>query len=509
MKEKISQVKAGALLSYLQMGLTIIVELVYTPVMIQLLGRSEFGLYNTVASTISMLSILSLGFNSSYVRFHSIYKKKNEIKKISNLNGMFLLIFLVIGFIALVCGLFLTQHLDIIFSNGLSDSEYYIAKRLMVLLTINLAISFPMGIFGNIISANERFVFMKIVAMIKTVGGPLVTIPILLMGFHSIAMVAVTITVSLIADILYLYYVLKVLKYTFSFNTFDKLLFKDMFVYTSFIAINMIVDQINLSVDNVILGRFRGTGEVAVYAVGFTLYKSYTKFSQAVSSVFAPKIHSIVQNCESTSKLRNSLTDLFIKVGRIQFVILSLACTGLIFFGKTFILLWAGDGYEVSYYVALLLIIPGTIPLIQNLGIEIQRAQNLHHFRAVAYLFMAIFNIIVSWFMAQSYGAIGSTIGTALSFVFANGILMNIYYDSKCNLDIKKYWVCIMKMLKGLIAPIILGVFIMQNSDCSSLVNFIICVMVYVLTFSISMYIFAFNQYERKLVHKFLHIKKK
>ena len=73
---KVNQLKMGSILSYLQMALNILINLVYTPIMIYTLGKSEYGLYQTVTSTISMLSILSLGFNASYVRFFSKYKQK-------------------------------------------------------------------------------------------------------------------------------------------------------------------------------------------------------------------------------------------------------------------------------------------------------------------------------------------------------------------------------------------------------------------------------------------------
>ena len=66
---KINQIKIGAVLSYLQIGLSVVISLIYTPVMLRLLGQSEYGLYSTVSSTIAMLSILSLGFNSSYIRY--------------------------------------------------------------------------------------------------------------------------------------------------------------------------------------------------------------------------------------------------------------------------------------------------------------------------------------------------------------------------------------------------------------------------------------------------------
>ena len=108
--KKINQLKVGSILSYIQMGLSIVIGLVYTPVMIRLLGQSEYGLYQTVSSTIAMLGILNLGFNSSYVRYFAKYKKNNDYESISKLNGLFLIIFSVIALIAFLCGMFLTLH---------------------------------------------------------------------------------------------------------------------------------------------------------------------------------------------------------------------------------------------------------------------------------------------------------------------------------------------------------------------------------------------------------------
>ena len=53
---KVNQIKAGAILSYLSMGLSTIISLVYTPIMLQRLGESEFGVYQAVLPIISYLN---------------------------------------------------------------------------------------------------------------------------------------------------------------------------------------------------------------------------------------------------------------------------------------------------------------------------------------------------------------------------------------------------------------------------------------------------------------------
>ena len=102
-------------------------------------------------------------------------------------------------------------------------------------------------------------------------------------------------------------------------------------------------------------------------------------FSTSVSSVFAPRVNRLVFEENSNEKI----TELFIRVGRIQFILLFLIASGFVVFGRFFITFWAGDGYSDAYIITLLLILPITIPLIQNLGIEIQRAKNKHNIRSM------------------------------------------------------------------------------------------------------------------------------
>ena len=94
-----NQLKAGIILSYISTAITIVIQLVYMPVMIRLLGKSEYGLYSLVSSVVSYLSLFSLGFTGAYVRFFAKYCC-NE-KKLASLNGMFLTLFTILAIICI------------------------------------------------------------------------------------------------------------------------------------------------------------------------------------------------------------------------------------------------------------------------------------------------------------------------------------------------------------------------------------------------------------------------
>ena len=501
---KANQLKAGSILSYLQIFLGVIVGLIASPITIRALGQSEYGLYNTVASTLAMLSVLSLGFNSSYVRHYAKYKNEGDKVSIYRLNGLFLIIFIVIGVVAFLCGLFLTFNLNLVFAEGFTEGECVIAKKLMLILSVNLALSFPMSVFTSIISANERFIFLKLLGMVKTVLSPIIVIPVLLMGYGSVALALITVGISFAVDVTYLIYVLFVLKNRFYFRHFEKGLFKSLFAFTFFIAINLLVDEINSNIDKVVLGRYCGTVAVAVYSVAFMIYEYYKQFSYSVSNVFAPRIHAIYQeHKDDESVLREKFTSLFIKVGRVQYFILALIFTGLIFFGQPFIALWVGADFAESYYVLLLLVIPITIPLIQNMGIEMQRALNKHKFRSIIYLIMAILNLVATIYLCQIYGVIGATIGTAFSMIIANGIIMNVYYYKQCCIDTVAFWKSILRATLGLVIPAGFGVIIMLFINISSYLTLIPWILAYTLVYCASVWFLGLNQDEKRLLGSF------
>jgi len=498
-----SELRIGSILSYVQMVAGIVIGVLYTPIMIRLLGQSEYGLYNTVSSTISMLSILNMGFNAGYIKYYAQYKKNQDDNSIYRLNGLFILIFAIIGVIALVCGLFLSNNLSLVFDQGLTIQEYDTAYVLMVLLSFNLAISFPMSVFQNIITAHEKFVFLKLLGIVRTVLSPLVTLPILLIGYKSVAIVIVSICINTIIDVVYAIYVFVKLKQKFIVKNIDKKIIGGLFAFTGFIAINLIIDQINWNIDKLLLARYKGTASVAVYSVGYSLYTYYMMFSSSISGVFTPRIHTIYNQYIDDVKTRDrELTSLFIKVGRVQFLPLAMIATGLVFYGKPFVIFWAGSEYSEAYYVALLLIIPASIALIQNLGIEIQRAENKHKFRSLAYLIMALANLVISIYLCQLYGPIGSAIGTAVSLILANGLIMNVYYYKRCGINIPLFWKNILKMSRGLIIPIVVGIVYTTFVEINNIWQMICGIVIYAIAYGISMWIFAMNNFEKDIFVK-------
>lgn len=497
-----NQLKIGIVLSYVSTGINMLIQLLYTPVMIHLLGQSEYGLYTLVGSFVSYLSLFSLGFTGAYLRFYSKKKVQNDERGVAQLNGMFLTLFMIMSLAALVCGMILAHFPRQIFGDKLTEQELHTGQILMRILVINIALTFPSGLLDAMVSAHEKFLFQRLVTLISVLCNPLLALPLLLIGFGSVAVVGVTTVITIVKLFVNLFYCVKILKIHFEFAQFDFSVLCEIARFSFFLFLNMVIDQINWSVDKFILGWVSGTGAVAIYGVGSQINTLVMNFSTAISSVFAPRVNRIA--AEANTNTNEQFTKLMIRVGRVQFLILMLVASGFVVFGKFFITnIYSTNEYSQAYQVALLLILPAMIPLIQNLGIEIQRAVNKHQVRAVIYFVMALLNVVISIPLAKILGPVGSALGTAISLILANGIIINIYYQFGMGLDMLAFWKSILSLSKGMVVPIIVGIFIMKYIRFEKTTVYLCLVTVYTAIYFVSMWHFGMNAEEKILVKQF------
>lgn len=447
----VNQLKAGVVLNYVVIFLNTVVGLLYTPYMLRMMGQSEYGLYSLVASVIAYLTVLDLGFGNAIVRYTAKFRAEKKTEEQYEMFGMFFLLYLVIGIIAFGIGLGLYFNVDTLFGNTMTAVELGRARIMMLLLVANLAFTFPMSIWGSVIQAYEDFVFQKSLNIIRIILNTAVMICLLHFGYKAVAMVVVqTIfnVLTLVVNFIYCRRKLNIHIY-FRFKHFHWGLLKEVAIYSFWIFLNAIMDRVYWSTGQFVLGAMVGTAAVAVFAIAIQLEGMYMQFSTAISSVFLPKVTAMV----ATNRSRKEISDLFIRTGRIQYIVLAYILSGFIIFGRQFIELWAGADYTDAYIISLLFFIPLTVPLIQNLGITILQARNEMKFRSVLYIIIALVSLAMQIVLTRFFGGIGCAMGVSGALVVGQILIMNVYYRRRQDLDIKTFWKEISKMS---IIPIVL-----------------------------------------------------
>ena len=115
----------------------------------------------------------------------------------------------------------------------------------------------------------------------------------------------------------------------------------------------------------------------------------------------------------------------------------------------------AGAGYEMSYWIILVLVLPAIIPNIQTTAVLVLQALNKHQFKAISYLVCAIVNVALSIPAGIKWGAIGCAVCTGIATLLTKGLLINWYYVKKIKLKMATFWkVIILQAVK--MSPIIL-----------------------------------------------------
>lgn len=496
-----NQLKAGAVLNYVIIGLNSLVGLLYTPYMLHKLGQSEFGLYSLVASVISYLAVLDLGFGSAIVRYTAKYRAEGKLREQYELFGFFLLFFLFVGFVVMIAGGWLCFNVDTLFSETMTPSEISRAQIMMLILVLNLAFTFPMSIFGSILTAYERFIFPKVINIISIALNTFVMVILLHYGYRAIAMVVVQTIFNFFTLITQYFYCRNILHIKIIFGKLKFGFLCEISLFSFWIFLDVIMNKIYWSTGQFVLAAVSGTMAVAVFAVAIQLHSMYMMFSSAISSVFLPKITAIV----ATGNNYQEISDLFIKTGRVQNIIMLGVLLGFVIFGKSFIILWAGAEYEKSYLIALLFFVALYVPLIQNLGIAILQARNQMKFRSVMYIIISVVALFLQIVFAKIWGAIGCAIAISGALFIGQGVVMNIYYKKVQKLDIVTFWKEIFRMNAFPVVLSILFFFIVKEQQIDSWGSLLIWMSIYMISMLTILYRYSINQSEKELVFVFLN----
>lgn len=494
---KVNQIRAGAILSYLSVGLSVVISLVYTPIMVNCLGNSEYAVYNLVLPIISYLSLMSLGLGSAYVRYYSRFKVAEDKKNMAKLNGMFLVTYTVLGAILLALGFLLSAKGQFIFGKKLTADEVALGAKLLRIMSVNAALSLPISVFESHITIHERYLFQKILAMGKQVLNPLLMIPLLLWGYRSVTLTVVALVFTIVSGIVNVYYCLAKLRMPFYFGRYDFGLMREMLGFTLYVFIGIVVDNFNWSIDRLLLGWIHGTDAVTVYVPAAQLNTYFLSLANIITGVLTPRVHRLV----AEERPMRELDALFTKTGRLQFILLGCVLWGFVAIGRPFVVLWMGNSaFAADYTIALLLMFACIWCNIQTVGIEIQKAKNMHRFRSLVYAAVAVGNALISIPLCMKWQGIGSAIGTMLATFTGEGLLMNWYYHKKIGLNIPAFWRHILHLVPALILPATVAILIAAFVPITDYFGCIVWGLLFVAVYGGSMWLFGMNRFERGLV---------
>lgn len=492
--------KLGILISYINILFQTVINFIYVPILLYYIGKSEYGLYQLIGSFIAYFSIMDFGLTAAVVRFYTKYKALNDRINMENVLAISTRCYAVITLILFIIGYICYLIIDDIFYSSMTYSEIDSAKKIFILLLLNIVVTISTMIFRAIINAHEKFLFLKGIETIQLVLQPILVVAILQEYPYAFSVALVQTILNIFLSIARGFYCFKRLKIRIKYHYWDKKLFKEFKKLALSVFAVTLIDQVFFKTNQIILGIISGTSAVAVYAIASLIYMNYMALSLAISGVYLPHVTEMVAKKEAMKLISN----LFINIGRWQYFLLAAISSGFFIFGKTFIVFWAGKGFEDAYWITLLIIIPFTIDLIQNIGLSILQAENKYDFRAKVYFCMGVFNLCLAIPLAKMYGGIGCAFATGLSMFIGNGLIMNWYYLKITRLDIVLFWRNVGKITIGVIITTVIGYIFNRIIEDENVIIFITKLLVYVVLYIGIMYKFFMNIEEKSKIKKLI-----
>lgn len=492
----------GVTLSYMTTFVSLGVSLLLTPIIIRLLGQSDYGLYESIGSFVNYLAVLDLGFGAVVTRYTAKYQQEGDFEARDKFLYTCRNIYLVLCGIILALGACLYVFLDDAFGKSFTPEELSRAKLLYVIVLFTTAISIFSQVYKGLLNGVQLFIWPRIIQLIKAVLSKVVSIVILYWGANSVGFTAVILVFEIVSCILLMYKAHQTV--TFVRNRMPKKQLFEILTFTSYLFVLAIVGQIYWQIDKLVLGMILGTISVAIYSAALNIENILRNVSSSIKDVLIPKAAQITEEQIKTTTLT---TDFMIKSGRIILMVYGLMVIGITVLGEKFIYLWLGEDYVSATPLLWILGYSTLLPTVLLPGEELCKTFNRHGPLTLIYLLVSILNIVLTVVMVKSMGLYGAAYSTAIGLIVGNVIVSLAYFKKVLNINVTKL---LFSTFHGItIILIIVGVigYGVDKYIMSSYSWFNLCIegVIMVFSFFMLMHFFGFNNFEKQIEYRIVN----
>ncbi len=497
MKESVNNNKKIAVaLSIANTVISAIVSITYIPILLSNIGKGEYGLYQLIGSIIAYFSSMYTSLNASVMKYYTEYLIKNDEVKMENTLAISRRIFIIMSIIVVIISLPITFLFKSNFFKSLSEHELNEALFMFRIMIINIIVYLNGSVYSASILANEKFVFRKLLDLIITILQPISVLLMIKKYPYASTIVVIQLIMNIFLVIVCLYYSKRELNVKIKYHFKDDNLIRGIFGLSASVLLISIADQIFWKTDQIILGWLYGTETVAVYSIGSQFNSIFISTGVVITGVIVP----MITRLNETPDKERKLSEIFTRIGRYQAYLVLLMLTGVILFGKEFIFIIAGKDFAGAYYVALLLMIPYSIDLIQSSGNVILLVKNKNWYKARILFISAILNVFLTFFFSKKYGMYGAALATTVSIIMASWIFMNRVYLKVIRLDIKMFWKNVIPIFGYAILSLFVGILIKKIKMSNFYIEFISHVMMYTISYFIIIFSMAMNSDEKNYI---------
>ena len=446
------QIKVGAILSYFTIAVNIVAGLIYTPWMVEMIGKSQYGLY-TLANSLITLFLIDFGLSSATARYLSKYLAEDDKAGAEKFLGAIYKLYLIVDAIILIVLTVIFFLIDKIYVN-LTPAELEQFKTVYIISALFSVVNFPFITFNGILTAYEKFIPLKLIDIVYRVFNVVFTVLALLLGGGLYALVTVNVLVGLFVLLIKFVSIKATTPIKVDFNTKNKGLYKEIFSFSVWVTISSLAQRLIFNITPSVLGIVANSAAIAVFGIIVTIEGYTYTIATAINGMFMPKISRLV----SKGDCRGDISKLLLTVGKFQYALNGLIVAGFAVLGNSFILLWMGNDFSLAFCGILLVIVPGLFFNTLQIANTTLVVENKVKLQAIVAVVTGITNVVLSFPLSHKYGVIGACLSICFAYML-RAVIMNVisYKVLKLNIPlmIKK---CYLRMSIPIILSIAVGI---------------------------------------------------
>lgn len=496
------QIKLAALISYATIFINIVVGIFYTPWLVKSIGKSDYGIYVLITAFLSYF-LMDFGIGEALARFAAKFRVEGRPEKIQDLLGLATALYLIIDLIILASLMVVYFFIPNIFKQ-LSSQEIETFKAVYIIAGLFSIISFPFTSLNGLLLAYNHFITIKTTEFFTKIGVIVLMVVAIAMGHGIFALVLINALVGIAVIIMKLFSLKKEVSFNLKISLRDRALLKEIFSLSIWATVMGVAQRLLINAAPSLLGILSGTHEIAIFSIGMIIEGYTWTFANALNGFFLTK----VSHLHSQNDM-DGINNLMINLGRIQLFLSGILILGIVILGKDFVMLWMGESFKNSYYVMLLLIIPGIIILTQEIALTQMYVRNDLKPRALLFITAAVICVIISSILSPKFGAVGSAMGVFFALLSCHVVGMNLIYWKRFNLDIPRFFKDVhIKYTPVIIAFVLAGFFLNYYFTGISWYNLIFKGVILSLVYALFSWFFYLNNEEKNIFLSGLKLKK-
>lgn len=486
------------IIAYLTTCLQLFINIVFTPLLINNLGKHEYGLYQTVSSFANNLSIINFGIATIISRNIIKYRLENNKKKLQNFLFLGTVITGIISFLVFIFGLLLGSQLEVLYGN-LDSRDLNIAKIMYIYIVFNMVIMVWNNMFSGISIGYEKIIVSNGLKLFRQILRILFLIILLLLNLDALFIIQTDLLISILLVSAEMIFCFKKLKIIIKYHYYDKIASREIFLFSLASLLQVVTNNINLNLDKTLLGIMLSTDIVTLYSPLLLIIGTLVTILQVISSLYLPEATKLVLEKADGE----AFTDFVINPGRIQSIIGSIIVIGFLFYGKNFLILWLGREFEEIWFATVIVLIPTMIAYVTCVANIIIDAMLKKLARSTILIITAILNIIVTITLVPKIGYLGAALGTSISIILGNIILLNYYYKKIIKLNVRRMY---KEIFSGIFSSALIagGIsYILTIFLDNSLVSFVVKGFLLLGVYFICLFKFGLNNQEKSFLMQF------